>query len=203
MKKFVLDKCMNIIRSNKDYDDVKLAEIKYGLEAIYLTVTKTILIGFLAILLGIFKEFIIFMLIFTVMRSPSFGIHASKTWMCIVSSTLSFIGIPLIALYLKIDVTSKVIIGFISVVLISLFSPADTHKKPIVNKKRRKIYKILSFVVASVYVVLSITIKDNFLSNSFLMSTLLQNILISPITYRIFKMPYNNYKAYIAKYGLN
>ncbi len=203
MKKFVLDKCMNIIRSNKDYDDVKLAEIKYGLEAIYLTVTKTILIGFLAILLGIFKEFIIFMLIFTVMRSPSFGIHASKTWMCIVSSTLSFIGIPLIALYLKIDVTYKVIIGFISVVLISLFSPADTHKKPIVNKKRRKIYKILSVVVASVYVVLSITIKDNFLSNSFLMATLLQNILISPITYRIFKMPYNNYKAYIAKYGLN
>ena len=203
MKKFVLDKCMNIIKDNKDFDDVKLAEIRYGLEGLYLTITKVIIIALLCYVLGIFKEFWIFLGIFTIMRTPSFGIHASKTWICLVSSTLAFVGIPLICLNVTLSFLTKLIIGAISVVLIFLFSPADTHKKPIVSKKRRIVYKILSTIVAFTYIVLSIRVNDNFLSNCFLFSTILQNILISPVTYKVFKMPYNNYKAYILKYGLN
>lgn len=203
MKKFVLDKCMNIIKNNKDYDETKLAEIKYGLEGLYLTISKIIVISILTLILGIFKEFIIFLLIYTIMRFPSFGMHASKTWICLLSSTISFVGIPLIAINVKINTILKIIIGIISIIGITSFSPADTHKKPIINKKTRKKFKILSCIVAITYITLSIIIKNNFLSNCFFYATLLQNILISPITYKLFKMPYNNYKTYIAKYGLN
>lgn len=203
MKKFILDKCMNIIKNNKDYDNTKLAEIKYGLEGLYLMITKLIVITIIAILLNITKEYIIFMLIYTIMRAPSFGIHAKKSWICLISSTLSFIGIPLIAINVKLNITIKLIIGLISIIGILLFSPADTHKRPIINKKRRMIYKTLSTIIATTYIILSIITKDNFISNAFFYATILQNILISPITYKIFKMPYNNYKTYIKTHGLN
>ena len=203
MKKFILDKCMNIIKENKKYDKTKLAEIKYGLEGLYLTITKLIVITTIAILLKITKEYIIFLLIYTIMRTPSFGIHAKKSWICLISSTISFIGIPLIAINIKLNTITKIIIGLISIIGILIFSPADTHKRPIVNKKRRMIYKTLSTIIATTYIILSIIIKDNFISNAFFYATILQNILISPITYKLFKMPYNNYKTYLKTHGLN
>ncbi len=203
MKKFVLDKCMEIIKQNKQLDETKLAEIKYGLEGLYLMITKLIVITTIAIILKITKEYLIFMIIYSIMRTPSFGIHAKKSWICLLTSTMSFIGIPLIAIYIKLNITTKLIIGLLSIIGIALFSPADTHKKPIINKKRRRIYKILSTIIASTYILLSIIIKDNFISNCFFYATILQNILISPITYKLFKMPYNNYKTYIKTHGLN
>ena len=203
MKKFVLDNCMNIIKNNKQYDDIKLAEIKYGLETLYLTFSKLIIRSLIAIILGIYKELIIFILIYNIMRAPSFGLHATKSWICLLSSTITFIGIPLIINNIQINNTYKVIIGIITTIGIFTFSPADTKKRPIVNKKRRKIYKTLSTIISIIYVILSISIKNNYISNSLLFSIILQNILISPITYKIFKLPYNNYKEYIKTHGLN
>lgn len=203
MKKFVLDKCMNIIKNNMQYDDTKLEEIRYGLEGIYLTITKITIISILCIILGIFKEFLIFLIIYSIMRAPSFGIHASKSWICLITSTLSFVGFPLLSIYTKLNLITKIIIGTISIIGICLFSPADTIKRPIINKTRRKIYKVLSTIIAITYIILSIKINNNFISNCFIYSTILQNILISPLTYKLFKMPYNNYKEYIKKYGLN
>ena len=47
--------------------------------------------------------------------------------------------------------------------------------------------------------VLSNYIKDNTISNLLLFGILIEVVLINPITYMVFKMPYNNYKTY----GLN
>lgn len=203
MKNYIIDNCMNIIKKNKDYDKTKLAEIKYGLEALYLTFTKVIIISILCITLGIFKEFIIFLLIYTIIRTPSFGLHATKSWICLVSSTIIFIGLPLIMKTIELNIIIKIIIGIILTIGMMLFSPADTHKRPIVNKKRRKIYKTLSTIISIIYVILSIVIKNTYISNCFIFAIVLQNIIISPITYKIFKLPYNNYKEYIKTHGLN
>lgn len=80
-----------------------------------------------------------------------------------------------------------------------LFSPADTVKRPLIKKKKRIIFKILSIVVTIIYFVITLLIKNKLLINSMLFGLLVECILILPITYRIFKMPYKNY----IKYGLN
>ena len=197
MKKFIIGKCMNLIRKEKDYDEEKLAEIEYGLVSIYLTFSKLIVITILALILGIFKEMIVFLLMYNIIRMPSFGIHATKSWICLLVSTIGFIGIPLLCIYVRIPLIIKLIGGIICVVLMFKNSPADTKKRPIVNPKRRLVYKILSGVIAIIYVVLSLVIKDSFISNSFLLGLMLQNIVISPLTYKVFKQPYNNYKEFL------
>lgn len=203
MRNYIIDNCMNIIKKNKNYDKTKLAEIKYGLEGLYLTISKLIIITTIAIILGIFKEYIIFLLIYNIIRMPSFGLHATKSWICLVSSTIIFIGLPLIMKTIELNTIIKIIIGIILTFGMMLFSPADTHKRPIVNKKRRKIYKTLSTIISIIYVILSIVIKNTYISNCFIFAIVLQNIIISPITYKIFKLPYNNYKEYIKTHGLN
>ena len=114
MKKFIIKKAMNFIRNNSEYDEVKLKEIEYGLVGIYLTFTKMFLIFSIAIILGIFKEMIIFTLIYNFIRIPSFGIHATKSWICLVASTISFLGIPYLCTILNISVILKVIILIIN-----------------------------------------------------------------------------------------
>ena len=203
MRKFIIENCMDIIIKNKNYDKIKLQEIKYGLEGLYLTITKLIIITTFAIILGILKEYLIFLFIYNIIRTTSFGLHATKSWICLLSSTIIFIGIPIIIKTIEIEKNYIILIGIIATIGIYIFSPADTHKRPIVNKKRRMVYKILSTIISITYVVLSISIKNNYISNSLLFSILLQNILISPITYKIFKLPYNNYKTYIKTHGLN
>ena len=197
MKKVIVNHWMNIIKKNKNYDDIKLAEIEYGLAGIYLTLSKMIIIAIISIILGIFKEMIVFLLIYNVLRMPSFGIHATKSWICLVTSSIIFIGLPIACLNIQLYLPIKISLGIIGCILMFKNSPADTKKRPIVNPKRRLTYKLISTFLSIIYVILNIIIKNNFISNCFVFGLILQNILISPLTYKIFRQPYNNYKEYL------
>ena len=200
MKNKLINNCMNYIKKNTKYDDTKLAEIKYGLEGIYLTVTKLIIILGLAIILGIIKEVVIFIIFYNFVRMPSFGIHATKSWICLLSSTIIFIGIPYLCIFININLFLKIIISILCIIFMYKNSPADTKKRPIINKKRRKIYKIISTIVTIAYSILCVYINNNFISNCLLFTIITQNIMISPLTYKIFKLPYNNYITFLKEH---
>ena len=197
MKKFIISKCMNYIKKNTEYDDIKLKEIEYGIVSIYLTLSKIIIILILSIILGIFKEVILFMICFNILRTTGFGLHATKSWMCWISSILIFLGIPLLCKYIEFNIYIKIFISILGVIFMLKNAPADTKKKPIVNKKRRLIYKVLSTIFAIIFSISAIVIKNNFLSNCLIFALILENIMISPIVYKIFKLPYNNYITFL------
>lgn len=198
MKKLIMNYTMNIIKKNSDYDEEKLAVIKYGLEGLYLTITKLIVIFLLAYILNIFKEVIIFLLIYNVIRTTSFGLHATKSWICLLSSTLIFIGFPIVCKYIHLTNDFKVILGLILILFIYKNSPADTQKRPIVNPKRRMFFKYCSTFIAIIFIFCSILINDNFISNCFIFSLFVQSFMIAPSVYKLFNLPYNNYLTYLA-----
>lgn len=199
MQKVIINHWMNIIKKHNNYDDIKLTEIKYGLTGIYLTITKLIVVLILSFILGITKHTLILLFFFNIIRLTSFGIHAKKSWICLVSSIGLFIGIPLIIKHFKINLVLKVILGIINILLIYIYSPADTKKRPIVNPTRRKVYKYLSTLIAIIFVIISFFIKNYYIQNSLIFALIIQNILISPLTYKIFNEPYNNYINYLKK----
>ena len=197
MKEVFINNSMNLIHKYyPNYSEEKLAELKYGLLGLYLMITKSIVIFGIAIYLGIFKELLIFTVIYNILRAPSFGMHASKSWICLVSSATIFILSTYLSVYIIIPINIKIIFGIIGIILMHKNSPADTAKKPILSPKRRKIYKTVSTLIAIIFVIASIVIKDDFLSNSFILSLLLQDVMISPTTYKIFGETYDNYKSY-------
>lgn len=199
MKKRIINYCIKSIKNNCDtkYDEIKLAEIKYGLEAIYLTVTKMIIIIIVALLLGIFKEMITIMLLYNVLRITGFGIHAKKSWMCLTSSLIIFIGCPFLALHLTIPFIVKVILCGLCVIAYYLYAPADTEKHPLIHKRKRNAYRIITVITSLIYTFLCLYTTNSFLSNAILFALIIEVMMILPISYKIFKLPYNNYKNYL------
>lgn len=188
---------MNFIKKyNPETTDSQLEIIQYGLEGLYLTITKLIIILLLSYILNIWKEVIIFLIIYNMIRTTSFGLHATKSWICLLSSTCIFLGVPIICLLCNFSNYIKLIIGVFNILLMMKNAPADTYKRPIVSKTRRMVYKILSTVLSIVMVIFSILIPDQFMANCFLFALVVQNFMISPTIYRIFKLPYANYKNY-------
>ena len=200
MKKLIINKCMELVTTyNKDLSQRDIDKIKYGLEGLYLTITKLIFIIIVSIILGIWKETLLLILIFNGIRLTSFGVHAKRSIDCLISSTLFFILFPIICIKFSIPLIVKVILFIPLTVLIEIFAPADTEKRPLINKKKRKIYKMLSIMISIIYMTIAIVIKDNTLSNCFIFAIVIQIIIMLPITYKIFGVSYNNYKTYEVK----
>ena len=200
MKKFIINNCMNYIKKHTDYNGIKLKEIEYGLVSIYLTFSKLIVVSIIAIILGIFKEMVIYVLIYNILRLPSFGLHATKSWICLISTSILFIGLPYLCIYLNIPFIIKIFICILGTIFMLKNAPADTKKRPIVNKKRRLIYKIISTILTIIFGITSIIIKNNFVSNCLLMAIVMQNLMISPLTYKLFNLPHDNYKTFIKEH---
>lgn len=203
MRSMFMKKVMSFIQNNNDkYDNEQLEIIQYGLESIYITITKSIIIFFIAFLIGTIKELFIFMIFYNLIRMPAFGLHATKSSYCLISSTIIFIGSTILAKVIVIPIYIKVILTVIIILCIYNWAPADTHKRPIVNKKRREIYKTLATIIAITFSFTSILITSQFLANCLIISPLVECFMISPYIYKLFKLPYNNYKNYL-NYGLN
>lgn len=195
MRKKVVSKIIGYIKSKKEIDSDMEEKLIYGIESIYILVTKLFVIFILAFFLGIFKEMIIFLLLFNGIRTFAFGLHATKSITCLIVSSITFLALPYVCSTININIIVKYIMSIICIISIYKYSPADTYKRPLINKKRRFKFKIISTIIAIVYVTLSFY-SNSFISNCLLFSLLLEVIFISPITYKIFKLPYNNYLKY-------
>lgn len=196
MKNFFLNKSIEIVRKNENYSEEKLDEIRYGLEAIYITITKAIIILILSSILHITLEFVIFAILYKIIRLYAFGMHASRSLTCLMSSIIVFLGVPFLALILKINSFVTFILGTFCLIIIFIYAPADTHKRPLINAKKRKMYKVKATIVAAIYTVISILINNDLISNLLIFSLMTEGILILPITYKMFNKPYRNYESY-------
>ena len=200
MKKRLLGSIRKSIKKQyPNYNNDKIDEIMYGVEGIYLTITKMIIIFSIAIILGIFKELIILLLFFNFIRLFAFGMHADKSIICLIFSGMIFIGSAFLCKYIVLNKTILYTLYLIAITIISIYAPADTIKRPLIKKKKRIIYKVLSIFVTLIFFIISLFIKNNFLINCLIFSLLIECLLILPITYKIFHLPYRNYK----NYGLN
>lgn len=195
MKSLFMDKSLAFLCKYNTYSKEDLEKLSYGLEGIYLTITKLIVIFTLAFLLNIFKEIILLLIIFNVIRYFGFGIHAKKSSECLISSIIFFIIIPYICLNEFVTIKILKTISIIGIISFIPFAPADTKKRPFYNKKKKIIRKVLTIIVGITYIICAIIIQDLTISKLFLMAIIIQAIIVNPITYKIMNVPYNNSKT--------
>ena len=199
MKKKFLEGSINRIKKKyPEYDDEKLEVIAYGLEAMYIMITKTIVIFGIALLLGVIKEVFLILIFYNIIRTTAFGMHAKKSSHCYIISIVLFIGLGLVCKYVDINLYVKLITAGISFITLVIYAPADTYKRPLLNAKKRKTYKIITIINSLIYIILIIILRDKEISNYLMMGILDASLMIHPLTYRMFQLPYNNYKEYEA-----
>ena len=197
MKEIFLSKSINYItKYNKDYNTDEIERIQYGLEGLYLTITKLIIVLIISFILGILRETILTLLFFNIIRFPAFGVHAEKSSTCLLTSICIIIGLTFIISKATITVNIKTIMCILLIFNYCLFAPADTIKRPLTNKRKRIIRKISSVLIAIIYTTLILTVKTD-LSNIILNALIIEGLMINPIMYKLLNTPYNNYKKIV------
>ena len=186
MKYLFLKYSLNLVKENyPNYDDNKLDEIRYGLEATYLSLTKTFVILMACFILGIIKEALLLLILFNFLRLTAFGIHATKSWMCWISSSLVFLVCPYLCIHLSIPLYILVTIASICWIIFLLYAPADTENVPILRKSERKQKQILSYITFTLGLIIAIFIKNPIISNILLFGNLIQSMMITRLAYRL------------------
>ena len=195
MKEVFLNHSLEFISNSKgDLTQDEKEKLAYGLEGLYMTITKLVVIFLIAIIFGFVKEFLFTLIMFNIIRYVGFGYHANKSIICLISSTALLLGLPFILLHIKINLAVKIFLCIVSIITFIICAPADTAKRPLTNKKKRRIRKTFATCFAIIYSILVICLDGSMYSNLILAALLIETILISPIFYMIFGDTYNNYK---------
>lgn len=197
MKQKILNASMSCITKNlPNYDKNTLLEIRYGLELLYIAITKMFIISILAYIHGVLKEMLIIVVSYNLLRPTAFGVHANKGWQCLIVTSFMFLIFPFLSRFLIIPIVIKILILTICFCCMILYAPADTPKHPLINKRRRKKYKIVSCVTTLILTFITLYYNNNLLSNLILSSIVMQSLLLLPITYKLLNVRYSNYKYY-------
>ncbi len=197
MKRKFLDSSINFIKNYKELTDDDIEKLRYGLEGIYLTITKLVAIAIVASVLGILKEVIITLLLFNAIRYTGFGFHAEKSIQCLFISLFQFVILPYILINIVIPKSIIFVICIICIVSYFFFAPADTIKRPLPNMRKRKIRKWSTVFIGIIYSIFLFIFSDTFVAPLILSALLVEAIIINPLLYMVFGQPYNNYKTYV------
>ena len=169
----------------EDLSKEKLAEIDYGITAFIANSYKMVFIFILAILLGVFKHFLIAIMSFGALRTFASGLHAKREWTCLPSSILVFFGITYLGMISSLNIY---ITGFVFILCFAAmlrYAPADTEERPLASRKLRKKLKVLSCItVLGLYAIAFFSIGTKS-SSIITYAALFESILILPVTYRL------------------
>lgn len=196
MKEVFVNHSLNYLIKNDACSENQVNIFRYTLESLYSMVTKTSVVLILSLFLGTFKITLLPLLFYSFLRGFAFGIHATKNLYCWITTISVYILFPLIIKHVVFQNEVLYILDSIGVLAILLWAPADTPARPLLNKKKRIVNKIISLCIAVLVIVISIFIKNQNFNEIVSFILILNTVCICPFTYKLFHIPYNNYKYY-------
>lgn len=199
MKEKFIKSSLKFINKYETCDELKTIKLKYGLEAIYNLIVKSIIIILIAYIFNTFIETLLIMLFYSGIRTFSYGLHAKSNIACWITTIIIYNIIPLLITKVALPNYIGYIILIIGLISMLLWAPADTPKKPLIRPKNRHLCKVLSVIVIILYSTIYLINDNEILNNALLYGILIQIIMINPLTYKITKTKFNNYKYYHKK----
>lgn len=169
--------------------------IMYGLELIIGEVSKLILLVIIAIILRIGWLVIFAYISMLPYKITAGGFHLKTHIGCLLGTFIIYFGNVFLSKYIIInpELIRYMVFGItwvFSVIMISLYAPADTVNMPILRKKEREIKKILSYIFMTLTLMISLIINNSVLSNILLFNVIIESFSISRLAYKITKNEY-------------
>lgn len=196
MKNAFVTRSLDYLIKNNACTEKQKNIFRYTLESLYSLVTKTTAVLILSIFLKTFPITCLMLLLYSLLRGFAFGLHATKNLYCWFITLSTYVFIPLFIKYLTIPL--EIIYGLFGVGLIAmlLWAPADTPSRPLLSKKKRQTNKIITLFISVIYVLSAFYFNNANYYEIVLFVFMIETICICPITYKLFHIPYNNYKNY-------
>ncbi|MCT4612962.1 MAG: accessory gene regulator B family protein [Clostridia bacterium] len=173
----------------KDDQEILLYRITNFFMNIY-KVTTILIIGYI---LNIFMLMLLTLLSYTLLKPFIRGFHVDSGLYCLIISIFFMVGGAYIANTFT-DI-KYIYLNIVSFILILIYAPADTKKRPIIDPKYKrslKIKGIISFILLNI-IALNMDILT---SNVIYISIFTATLSITPLMYKVFNQPYDNYIEY-------
>lgn len=184
MDKF-LDMVMKFVcKYNENIDEDQAEIIKYGLELLTIKVTFIAALLVVGYLMNSFWECLIFIALFSGIRSYAGGYHADTRWKCFIESMLTFAAVlgilKLTEKFLYITVIIAVL-AVISAAVIIKFAPVDTENKRLDDDEKRLFRKktIISLLLETAAAIVSFLIGFKSITCSVMLAVVVTAILMS------------------------
>jgi accessory gene regulator B len=182
-----------------EIDDERAEIIEYGLQMLIGEVPKLIITLIIARVLGVFRLTLLAYVILLPYRYFVGGVHAKTHMACMITTPLIYSGNALISKFLpEISIRNKIImvmlVWIFSVIVISLYAPADTENVPILRKKERKFKKIMSYIIMTISLIIAIIIQNKYIviSNMLIIGVLIDSIFITRPMYKLYGNKYGH-----------
>ena len=192
MNNFLVNKSINFIKKHSESDSLDIDKIKYGIEGLYLTISKIIIVFLISIIFGCFDTVLLTIIFFNILRFFGFGLHAKGSLECLIISIFNFNILPILLIKFSINDFIYTIIYIIIFFSYILFAPSDTEKRPLVNKKKRIIRKVGIIICSFLFIIISF--KYVYFKVPITASLIIEFFMINPLSYYILGLKYNNYK---------
>lgn len=138
----------NYLKDELSLDKNKVAIVSYGLEVLIGGLVKLAVYLCIPTLFGVFYQFAAAFLSAAFLRLTAGGAHCTAYYRCLISTTVVFLTIALIARYFYTYITHPDVLLwaslFISLPVFIKNAPVDVKEKPIISPVRRKILKYMS-----------------------------------------------------------
>jgi accessory gene regulator B len=182
-----------------EIDDERAEIIEYGLQMLIGEVPKLIITLIIARVLGVFRLTLLAYVILLPYRYFVGGVHAKTHMACMITTPLIYSGNALISKFLpEISIRNKIImvmlVWIFSVIVISLYAPADTENVPILRKKERKFKKIMSYIIMTISLIIAVIIQNKYIviSNMLIIGVLIDSIFITRPMYKLYGNKYGH-----------
>ena len=196
MKNVFVNHSLNYLIKNNACDDKQINIFRYTLESLYSLITKTSVVLLLSIFFKTFSITFITIVLYSILRGFAFGIHATKNVYCwMITLTVYIVG-PLLIKYYILPMSIVYICFAIGFVALLFWAPADTPSRPLLDKKKRNANKIISLSLISIYILSTFYFNISNYYEIICFLLIIETICICPLTYKLFNIPYNNYKNY-------
>ena len=194
MKEKFVNSSIKFISKYQECDDLKIKKLNYGLQGIYNLIVKLSIVIIIAIITKTINQTLLFLLFYAGIRTFSYGLHAKSNLACWITTIIIYNIIPYFIKNINFPIYMSYIALIVALISMILWAPADTPKKPLIRKKNRKKCKIISIIVVIIYTIIIFMINNTMITNSITYALIIQSIVINPLTYKITKTQFNNYK---------
>lgn len=193
-------KILNILSDENDSQEQREI-LLFGITRIVEDIPKYIALICICLLLGIIKEFGIFMLVTVLYKTFTGGVHLHTNIGCFIGtlcSTLACIYLPNVIINYKfILIPFFVFVYIFSMYIIWVYVPADVPEIPIINERRRKRDKIMSFIMLNLLFLISLIFINNVFYTCIVIMTILEiDVMTTRTMYKLFKNEYG-YETYV------
>lgn len=185
---YILD---NILYKNETIEGDQRDIMLFGVTRIVEDTPKYLIIFLIGLFLDIIPQLALVLGITLVYKTFVGGAHARTNFVCLISSIIFFISPILLAeninLSKNIIIIASVLIYMFSAYVIVRHAPADTEEVPILNKKKRNLYKVLAFISLNLLYVSMLLIKNKITSTIILITLTYINIVATNPAYKFYK----------------